>query len=274
MEQILLAYDLPKETITAMTMLYKNTKVKVRSLDGDRLLRDCSRCAAKRYISPIPFIICLDYVLRTSIDLMKENGFKLEKARSRRYPAQTIMDADYTDDIAFLANSPVQVESLLHSLERAAGGIRLYVNADKTEYMSFNQKSDISTLKGCPLKLVDKFIYFGSSASSTENDINMRLAKAWTAIERLSVIWKSDLTDKIKGSFFQAVVVPILLYGYTTWTLSKCTERKLDSNYTRMLRAILNMSWRQHPTKQQLPGHLRSIRKTIHVRRTRHAGHC
>ena len=59
------------------------------------------------------FIICLDYVLRTSIDLMKENGFTLKKTRSRRYPIQTIMNADKADDIAFLANTPTQAESLL-----------------------------------------------------------------------------------------------------------------------------------------------------------------
>ena len=100
------------------------------------------------------------------------------------------------------------------------------------------------------------------------------LAKAWTAIDRLSVIWKSDLTDKMKRSFFQAAVVSMLLYGCTTWTLTKQMEKKLDGNYTRMLRAILNKSWRQDPTKQQLHGHLPPIKKTIKVRRTRHAGHC
>ena len=66
------------------------------------------------------------------------------------------------------------------------------------------------------------------------------------------VIWKSDLTDKMKRSFFQAAVVSILLYGCTTWTLTKWLEKKQDGNYTRMLRAILNKSWRQHPTKHQL----------------------
>ena len=66
----------------------------------------------------------------------------------------------------------------------------------------------------------------------------------------------------------------ILLYGCTTWTLTKRLEKKLDGNYTRMLRAILNKSWRQHPTRHQLYGHLPPITKTIQVRRTRHAGHC
>ena len=90
----------------------------------------------------------------------------------------------------------------------------------------------------------------------------------------LILLWKSDLTDKMKRSFFQAAVVSILLYGCTTWTLTKRLEKKLDGNYTRMLRAILNKSWRQHPTRHQLYGHFPPITKTIQVRRTRHAGHC
>ena len=140
--------------------------------------------------------------------------------------------------------------------------------------MCYNQTGDISTLEGTPLKLVDKFTYLGSSVESTEKDIETTLAKEWTAINRLSIIWKSDLTDKMKRSFFQAAVTSILLYGSTTWTLTKRLEKKLDGNYTRMLRAILNKSWRQHPTRHQLYGHLPPITKTIQVRRARHAGHC
>ena len=139
--------------------------------------------------------------------------------------------------------------------------------------MSFNQTCNISTLSGSTLKLDDNFTYLGSSVSSTETDINTRLAKAWATNDRLSVIWKSELTDKMKHSFFQAAIVSILLYGCTTWTLTKRMEKKLDGNYTRMLQAILNKSWRLNPTKQQLYGHLPPITKTIKIRRTRHAGH-
>ena len=77
----------------------------------------------------------------------------------------------------------------------------------------------------------------------------------------------------MKRSFFQAAVVSILLYGGTTWTLTKWLK-KLDGNYARMLRAILNKSWRQHPTRHQLYGHLPPFKITIQVRRTRHTGHC
>ena len=138
--------------------------------------------------------------------------------------------------------------------------------------MCFNQTGDI-TLNSSSLKLVDKFTYLGSSVSSTETDIDTWLAMAWTAIDRLLVISKSDLTDKMKRSFFQAAVVSILLYESTTWTLTKRMEKKLDGNYTKMLWVILNKSWRQYPTMQQLYGHLPPIAKTIKVRRTRHAGH-
>ena len=102
----------------------------------------------------------------------------------------------------------------------------------------------------------------------------MRLTKAWTAINRLSVIWKSNLTDKKKRSFFQAAVVSILLYGCTTRTPTKRLEKKLEGKYTRMLRTILNKSWGQHPTKPQLYDHIPPITITIKVRQTRYAGHC
>ena len=154
-----------------------------------------------------------------------------------------------------MANTRNQTETLLHSLEQATTGIGLHVSAHKTEYMCFNQTGDISTLDGSSLKLVDKFTYL-SSVSSTEKDIDTQLTKAWTAIDKLSIIWKSDLTDKMKCSFFQAAVVLILLYGCTVWTLTKQLEKKLDGNYTRMLQAILNKSWRQHPTRHQLYGPL------------------
>ena len=99
MEQILLAYGLPKETIAAITILNRNTKVKVRPLDGDTEYFDIVAGVLQGdMLAPYLFIICLDYVLRTSIDKIRENGFEMTKKRSRRYPTKTITDADYTDE--------------------------------------------------------------------------------------------------------------------------------------------------------------------------------
>ena len=127
-------------------MLYKNTKAKVLSPDGDTDYFDIvSGVLQGDTLTPYLFIICLDYALKTSTVLMKENCFKLEKERSRRYSAQTNTDVDYADDIALLANTPAQAECLQKSLERASGCI--------------------ASLKSGPLKLVNKSPYFRSGVS-------------------------------------------------------------------------------------------------------------
>ena len=106
------------------------------------------------------------------------------------------------------------------------------MNEDKTENMCFNQRP-IFTLNGGSLKLVDTCTYLSSSVSSAENDVSICLAKAWTAIDWLSIVWKSDLSDKSKQDFFQAVVVSILLYRCTTNVLRKMYwENVLRKSFT------------------------------------------
>ena len=124
--------------------------------------------------------------------------------------------------------TPTQAESQQHSLYQAACGTGLHVNANKTEYMCFTQKGNTFT-PSCSLKLV----------SSPNNDINMHRAKSWTAINRFSIILKSEVSNKIKLNCFQAALGSIIQRGYTTWTLTKRMGTMQDGNYTRMLRAIL-----------------------------------
>ena len=194
-------------------------------------------------------------MLRTSIDKIRENGFELTKKRSRRHPVKIITDADYADDITILTNTPNQAGTLLHSLERAAAGIDLHVNAHKTEYMCYNQTGDITTLDGTTLKLVDKFTYLGSSVLSTEKDIDTRVTKARTATYRLSIIWKSDLTDKIKRGFFQAAVVSILLYMHyldANKTAEEEARRQLQKNVASNIEQVLEATPHKIPTIRPL----------------------
>ena len=93
-------------SINVIMILYRNTKVKVRSLDGHtEYFNIVEEIQQGDTLDQYLFIICLDYVLRTSIDKIRENGFELTKKRSRRYPAKTITDADYADNIVLLANT-------------------------------------------------------------------------------------------------------------------------------------------------------------------------
>ena len=126
----------------------------------------------------------------------------LQKARSRRYPVETDTDyINYADDLALLANTPTQAESLLYSLKQAAGSIGLCVNVNKTEYLWIKLEGVISILGGKPLKSVDKFIYFSSNILSTESEVDIRLVKAWAVINKLLIIRKSNLFDWIKRDF-------------------------------------------------------------------------
>ena len=184
--------------------------------------------------------------------MQRVNEFELTKKKKKKKKAESTLQKQLptptTPMTAILANTLNQAEMLLHSLEQAAASIGLHVNAHKTEYMCYNQTGDISTVDKTSLKLVDKFTYLGSSVSSTEKDIDTQLTKTWTAIDKLSIIWKSDLTDKMKRCFLQVAVVSTLLYRCTTWTLTKRLEKNLDGNYTRMLRAILILEARPHKT--------------------------
>ena len=112
-------------------ILYRNTKAKVRSPDGDKDNLDIvAEVLQGDTLDLYLFIICQDYGLRTLIDKnQKKTVFKLTKKSSRRYAAKTITDADYADFIAILVNAPAQAETQAHSLEQTASGIGLHVNA-------------------------------------------------------------------------------------------------------------------------------------------------
>ena len=135
-------------------------------------------------LAPYLFIICLDYVLKMSIDLLKENGFGKDKKQVILFTNHYGQGLHWWHSASGKYTHPSQIPAAL-----SGEGIGLHVDADKTEYICFNQnqKGGISTLKGGSLKLGVKFTYLGSSISSTESNINMCLAKAWIAIDRLSI---------------------------------------------------------------------------------------
>ena len=126
------------------------------------------------------------------------------------------------------------------------------------QFLCFKQEGAISTLSGKPLKLVDQFTYLGNNVSSTESNVHICLWRQ--IIGHMLSLWL------IKHDLFQAGAVSIILYGYNPWILTKHMEKKLDENYTRLLRAVLNKSWEQHLTKQQLYSHLPPFSQTIQVK--------
>ena len=124
-------------------------------------------------------------------------------------------------------------------------------------------------------KLKNSFTYLESSISSTEFDISMSLAKARTATNRLSIIWKSNQFDKIKMQF-----LPSCNYASSTvWIHHTDADETQWGDLDGTAQECNELYWTNPggsiaATSQQLFGHLPPISKTFQIKRTRHAGHC
>ena len=119
---------------------------------------------------------------------------------------------------------------------------------------------------------MDDFQYLGSHIASTEKDVHVRLTKAWAALNKMNIIWKSNLSHNLKIQFFKATVESILLYGSGTWTLTKSLETRLNGNYTRMLRTVQNISWKDKILNEELYESNPKISNVVKERRLRFAG--
>ena len=175
-----------------------------------------------------------------------------------------------------LADVLKEATFLLHSIERTAKEIGLYLNADETQFICFNQDAleGMKSLNGKKIKQVEDFKYLGSYIASIEHNVNIRLGKAWDAPNELDKLWKSNLPSNLKKTFFRVTVETVLLYGSVSWTLTTHLEKKIDGAYTRMQRTALNRSWKDHHTNVELYGHIPPISKSLQQQRMRFARHC
>ena len=168
-------------------------------------------------------------------------------------------------------------QELLNRVEEECARVGLRLNSKKTEVITYNilpNHPPLRTTEGIALKEVSDFKYFGSWVNSTEQDIKVRKALAWRALNGMKSVWNSKLSRSIKASFYQATVESVLLYGCESWTLKETLRKSLDGCYTRMLRVVLNINWNEHVTNEQLYGGLPRLSDKVASRRMQFAGHC
>ena len=132
----------------------------------------------------------------------------------------------------------------------------------------------IKTLSNNILKCVDDYKYLGSHILNSEKDFNIRKGMAWSACNKMDKLWKSSLNRQIKIRLFRATIEPILLYGSETWTLLAWQHHCLDRCYTRLLRRVLKLSWKSHPSLKDIYGDLPRIYSLVRKRRVQFMGHC
>ena len=278
MFKILEAYGIPSSIVNAIKLIYENSSAQVLTPDGETSFFDIvSGIFQGDTLAPFLFIVVLDYALKHAFQMSNsDNGIVIEPRRSRRHPEIRISDLSYADDIALLNSSLELAEKLLHSVEKSASLVGLYLNAPKTNILTSNIKNPhtVKSANGECLKQVNNFKYLGAYIPDCKHDFNTRKALAWSAANKLDRVWKSNLNRELKIRFFRACVESILLYNCETWTFTKQLEIKIDGLYTKLLRRVLNISWRDHVSNVQLYGKLPLLSSTIRQRRLRFAGHC
>ena len=279
MFDILSLYGIPPKIINAIKLLYTDTISSVQTPDGETdTFPVLTGILQGDTLAPFLFIIVIDYIMRVSVDKISHCGFLLERRLGSRNPATHVTDADFADDIALISSKIEDAQKLLTALESAANCTGLYLNDSKTEFLTLNIDDplvNIKTLSGTFLKKVFDYTYLGFHISSSEKDYKIRKALTWSACNKLHRIWSSRfLTNKLKVKVLKTCIEPILLYGSETWTLTKKQEKQLDGTYTRLLRRIKNLSWRDHPTKATIYGSLKPISALSRTRRVQFAGHC
>jgi hypothetical protein len=278
MFQILSAYGIPAIIINAIKLIYENSCAQVITPDGETKFFDIlAGIFQGDTLAPFLFITVLDYSLRQAYEQANtETGIIIEPKKGSRHPEVRLRDSSYADDIGLLNKSLSLSEDLLHCIENAAMTVGLHLNAAKTELLTVNipGSESIKSITGKELKRVDKFKYLGSYILDSFQDFKVRKALAWDACNKLERVWISDLDRKLKIRFFRACVESVLLYGSETWTISAKMQSRIDGCYTRLLRRVLNVSWKDHMTNKELYGNLPTLSSTIRQRRMRFAGHC
>ena len=279
MIKILKAYGVPPNLLRAIETMYAGTRAKVVSPDGESEEFDILAGVMQGdTLAPFLFVIVLDYALRKAINGREQDlGLTITPRRTRRHPAVVLTDLDYADDISLLSNHMEQAQELLSRVESECAKVGLRLNAKKTEVITYNIQEEhppLTTTGGTALKEVNDFKYLGSWINSTEQDLKVRKALAWRALNGMASVWNSNLPRQIKLSFFYATVESVLLYGSECWTLKPTLQKSLDGCYTRMLRVVLNISKNTHITNTNLYAGIHRVSDKIAARRMRLAGHC
>ncbi|KAJ8342490.1 hypothetical protein SKAU_G00324180 [Synaphobranchus kaupii] len=187
-----------------------------------------------------------------------------------------LTDLDYADDISLISDRVEKAQELLTRVERECVKVGLGLNAKKTEVIAYNTPDHLPlrTTGDTALREVSDFKYLGSWVNSTEQDLRVRKALAWKALNGMASVWKSNLPREAKLHFFDATVEAVLLYGCECWTLKPSLQKSLDGCYTRMLRAALNIDQNAHVNNMRLYGGRPRLSEKIAARRMRLAGHC
>ena len=243
MFSVLRHYGIPQPVVDAIGALYKNSKSAV-IVDGkiSEPFNVTTGVLQGDVLAPFLFIILIDYLMMQATR-DTPSGVITHPRRSRRYPAETINDLDFADDIALLESSNIGAQTQLTKTAESAAQLGLVISVAKTEYMTFNCSPQPPLhVYGEPIKHVTNFKYLGSMMASSTSDLARRKALAWTAFWKLERLWRNTtIPIGTKVKLFNTTCVTVLLYGCESWVITNDMESKINAFATSCYRVMLNI---------------------------------
>lgn len=243
------AYGVPPKLQFAICSLYENTESYVRTKDGvSDAFHTQSGVLQGDVLAPFLFTLYIDMAMRIAIPT-DEDGFILERKRSRRHSERSISVLAYADDLVLTSSTAKGAQAMLTRLEETCKPLGLLINCSKTKAVSLNAKvlPQFMTHEG-QVDHCNSFLYLGSIVPSSTEDFERRKSLAWAAAGKLKPLWLSGISLDAKNTLFQSIIEPILSYAAETWTINPALERKIDGTHSRLLRFIRGISWRSKKT--------------------------
>ena len=250
---ILRHYGVPSDMVDAIKCIYDNSMSCVRNKgELSEFFTVITGVMQGDVLAPFLFIIVMDYILRRAA---KDHGFTTHPRRSARYPHKVLNELTFADDIAQLAPSIPLAQKQLDDLRVHAREVGLQINAQKTEYATYNiQDNTPLTCDGRVLPINSNFKYLGAHMKDSATDITSRKGKALSAFWGMKTLWDNDSVPlQLKLHIFKSSVISIFLYACETWVIGVQEERQINSLATTCYRYILHINQeRDHVTNEDL----------------------
>ena len=221
-------------------------------------------------MSPALFNVYMDAIMRRVTE---------EAAGGIMVGGERVVDLDFADDVALLADSWLVMVAMVMRLEQVTQRFGINISARKSEVLFIGRgEGDVRMedlqLRGQPMKKVEEFTYLGSVVTSDGKciqDIERRRAGATRAFGTLRQrLWnRREISRKVKMKVFNAIVIPVLLYGATAWAPTRTEERRLDAFEMGMLRSILGVRWDDFVRNADIRDMLCQVPVSLKLRRAR-----
>ncbi|KAH7714504.1 hypothetical protein AAVH_18161 [Aphelenchoides avenae] len=191
-------------------------------------------------ISPKLFTAALE-------EVFKQLNWATRKTCGLTMNGQRLTHLRFTDDIVLIGSSKADVQRRLHELNRASEAVGLRINRSKTKWMEYFETNERMHLDNEEIERVRKYVYLGQELSEDHQkglhcELSRRIKAAWCSFNSISEVLKKLMDPTRRAQLFNSTVLPALLYGCETWTLSESLAKRLRSTQNAMERRVLGVS--------------------------------